>query len=523
MSKLNKSPYLIASSLEANNIPFAWVSVIDSTKTLGPTKGRMLVKEDGKSFGTLGLIEFEEKACTNAIACLKRGKGGLFNLHCEKDDTSITIHVDIGCKGPSLIIIGGGKIAIELSKLAFHAGFSPVVIETRKDVLNKSKYPSYCDLLYNVTIKKALSEISVDKTSKFIILSNNFLRAKDLKAMADTPVSYIGLQNTSDHFINLLSEIELDSKQILKFHYPVGLPSKEYTAYQSALSLLSAILFERQDWSNKRVGSNNPPIIVRGAGEISSAIILKLHGAGLRVIALDIAQPTIVRRLCSFAQAVYDTSIVVEGVSGELIKKEEKLSDIYALIDKGIIPVVIDPEATLIKKVHPFIVIDAIHARKNLGLKKDDAPLVIALGPGFTAGKDCDLVIETMVDENLGRIITEGPATKVSKDFIFPENQKNGITVMSPSHGTFSSGLTIGSPVAKGDIIAAVDGKPIYAPSTGSIRGILQSGLTVSEGLEVAEISDKEEDEMKPHGSNRARAIAAGVLEAVENFIMKRG
>ncbi len=48
--------------------------------------------------------------------------------------------------------------------------------------------------------------------------------------------------------------------------------------------------------------------------------------------------------------------------------------------------------------------------RKISVTTRDMAPITIALGPGFTAGEDVDVVIETMRGHRLGRIIKEGSA-----------------------------------------------------------------------------------------------------------------
>ena len=80
------------------------------------------------------------------------------------------------------------------------------------------------------------------------------------------------------------------------------------------------------------------------------------------------------------------------------------------MIDTGKVPLIVDPDGASITALKPEVVVDAILAKKNLGTNRSMAPLTIGLGPGFAAGEDVDIVIETMRGHNLGRIIREGSA-----------------------------------------------------------------------------------------------------------------
>ena len=146
-------------------------------------------------------------------------------------------------------------------------------------------------------------------------------------------------------------------------------------------------------------------IIVRGAGDISTGTIHRLFRAGFPVLALETDHPSAIRRKVAFSEAVYDGTATVEGITAVRISG---LREMTAVLEKGQLPLLVDPEGQSIRQLCPTVVVDAILAKKNLGTSMDMADLTIALGPGFEAGKDVRYVIETMRGHDLGRIISSG-------------------------------------------------------------------------------------------------------------------
>ena len=126
-------------------------------------------------------------------------------------------------------------------------------------------------------------------------------------------------------------------------------------------------------------------VLIRGAGDLASGIALRLHHAHLSVVMTDLPQPTAIRRTVCFSQAIVYGSMTVEDVTARFCAAPENAAVILAA---GEIPVLADPEAKCRTALHPDIVVDAILAKKNLGTRITDAPCVIGVGPGFTAGKD---------------------------------------------------------------------------------------------------------------------------------------
>lgn len=256
-------------------------------------------------------------------------------------------------------------------------------------------------------------------------------------------------------------------------------------------------------------------IVVRGAGDLATAIIIRLHNSGFKVIALDIEKPTVIRRTVSFAQAMFDGQSTVEGVTAKLTG----IADIEDALDRDFIPVVVDPEGRIIEKLKPTVVVDAIIAKKNLGTTKALAPFTVALGPGFVAGEDVDCVIETTRGHRLARLIYEGPAAPNTG---IPGNI-GGYTIErvmhSPCAGVFKACHRIGDIVEQGEVIAHVGDAPVHAKIGGMIRGLLHDGLTVPDHFKIADIDPRGEQADYLTCSDKARALAGSVLEAVLHYL----
>jgi xanthine dehydrogenase accessory factor len=219
-----------------------------------------------------------------------------------------------------------------------------------------------------------------------------------------------------------------------------------------------------------------------------------------------------VRRKVSFCEAVYDGEIVVEGVKARLIRDPKEVTRIWK---EGQIPVLIDPRGASKSITRPEVIVDAILAKKNLGTSIRDAHLVIALGPGFEAGRDAHYVVETNRGHNLGRLLSSGSAEPNTG---VPGSVK-GITadriLRSSSEGLWESALDIGDPVKQGETVGTVAGIPVTAKTDGILRGLIRPGIHVSEGLKIGDIDPRGGRPSCFTISDKALAIAGGVLEGI--------
>ena len=261
----------------------------------------------------------------------------------------------------------------------------------------------------------------------------------------------------------------------------------------------------------------SPPVIdslkvlIRGAGDCATGVALSLHHAGFSVLMTEQPEPTVIRRTVSFAEAVFQGSQTVEGAMAELSRGE----GIAEVLARGRIAVMVDPQSDIRKIFAPDVVVDAILAKKNLGTTMDFAPVVIGLGPGFTAGVDVHAVIETMRGHELGRILYGGsaqPDTGVPGEI---QGRTSERVLKAPGPGRVLLQKRIGDLVRKGETVMTVGSAPVTAPLDGCVRGLIHEGLYVSEGLKIGDIDPRGQDSYTATISDKARTLGRAVLEAV--------
>jgi len=261
-------------------------------------------------------------------------------------------------------------------------------------------------------------------------------------------------------------------------------------------------------------------VLVKGAGEMASGVAWRLFHSGFKRICMtEVSQPQAVRREVSFCEAIHDGHKTVQGVAAKLIANFEEIDGAW---DLGQIPVIVDPEAKVIDFLRPDVVIDAILAKKNLGTKITDAPLVIGLGPGFYAGRDAHLVVETNRGHNLGRVIHEGEAEENTGVPGVIAGYGAERVFRAPKDGRLTVLKEIGDSIKEGEWVAEVDGSPVKAQIKGVIRGILRDGTGVWKGMKVGDIDPRGKKEFCYSVSEKSLAIAGGVLEGILYYYNKR-
>lgn len=253
-------------------------------------------------------------------------------------------------------------------------------------------------------------------------------------------------------------------------------------------------------------------ILIKGAGDLASGIAVRLHQCGFQIVMTDLAVPTAVRRTVAFSRAIYEKKAMVEQTIGRFCQNSEEIEE---ALKRNEIAVIVDPKAEILQEWKPDVVVDAIIAKKNIGTKITDAKIVIGVGPGFIAGYDCHAVVETKRGHYLGRCIYSGSAIANTG---VPGNI-GGYTLerilRAPSAGTFSPAVSIGSMVKKGDICGYVDGNPMRSQIDGVVRGLLQEGVLVTEGMKSGDVDPRCAPEHCLTVSDKARSIGGGVLEAI--------
>jgi xanthine dehydrogenase accessory factor len=263
----------------------------------------------------------------------------------------------------------------------------------------------------------------------------------------------------------------------------------------------------------KPTSLNQLIIGIKGAGEMASAVAWRLFCANIqKIFMMEVEHPLAVRRAVSFCEVVYEGSQKVEDVEAVKVSNPEGIREAW---DSNKIAVIVDPQWRSLQKLRPDVTVDAIVAKKNLGTNLAEASLVVGLGPGFSAGKDVHLVIETNRGHNLGRIITTGSAEANTgiPGSIGGHDVKR--VLRAPAKGIFSALRSIGDLVKSGEVIGSVENLAIPAEIDGSLRGLIRSGTNVTAGLKLGDIDPRGKKEFCYTISDKARAIAGSVLEAV--------
>ena len=270
-------------------------------------------------------------------------------------------------------------------------------------------------------------------------------------------------------------------------------------------------------------------IVVRGAGDLATGTIHRLKKAGFRLLVLEAEHPAAIRRRVALSEAVYAGSARVEDVEAvrmdvDLAEKKNRKElleqEMERIWKKDGVPVLVDPAGLSIAALRPAVVVDAILAKKNLGTTKEMAPLVIALGPGFTAGEDVDVVIETKRGHNLGRVIRSGSAV--------PNTGIPGIiggygkerVMHAQAEGILRNAASIGDIVEARAVIAEIETEngtvPVEASLSGLLRGLIRDGYPVTKGFKIADIDPRKEELQNCFTiSDKARCIAGSVLEVI--------
>lgn len=258
---------------------------------------------------------------------------------------------------------------------------------------------------------------------------------------------------------------------------------------------------------------NNDIVIVRGGGDLATGIIQKLHRAGFRVLVLEVEQPTSIRRKVSLSEAVYDGEAAVEDIKATRIYS---VGDIERCWEKNIVPVAVDPSGEYIRLLKPRILVDAIIAKTNLGTSRNMADITIGVGPGFIAGKDVDIVVETVRGHNLGKLIFQGEAQKNTGIPGVIMGHSIGRVIHSPCEGIITNIRYIGDTVSSQEPLAIINNTIVKATMDGLLRGIIRDGIYVKKGLKIADIDPRlEEKDNCSTISDKARSIGGAVLEAV--------
>ncbi|RME56850.1 MAG: EF2563 family selenium-dependent molybdenum hydroxylase system protein [Caldilineae bacterium] len=265
-------------------------------------------------------------------------------------------------------------------------------------------------------------------------------------------------------------------------------------------------------------------VLIKGAGDLATGVAWRLHRCGFPVVMTELPTPLAIRRAVAFAEAVYTGEHEVEGVTARCVS----LDDAPDILEAGEIPVLIDEDAAAVYEMGPTVVVDAIVAKTNTGTTMDDAPLVIALGPGFLAGTDCHGVVETNRGHYLGRIYWSGEAqADTGTPGPLPGMEENASRVLrAPTDGRLQAFVQIGERIPAGELIATVlspagEETPILAPFTGVLRGLIHEQVPLRAGMKIGDLDPRSDIRHAFTISDKSLAVGGGVLEGILTWLSR--
>ncbi len=268
------------------------------------------------------------------------------------------------------------------------------------------------------------------------------------------------------------------------------------------------------------VGQGRPRCLLRGGGDLATGVAWRLTRAGWPVVVCELPAPLTVRRTVALSAAVADGSVDVEGMTGRLATG---LEQVEAILEAGEIAVVVSPDlpTELPGGWRPDVVVDARLAKHNIDTTIDDADLVVALGPGFTAGVDCDAVVETMRGHTLGRVLWDGSAIPNTGIPGSVGGRGAERVLRAPTAGRARWSVAIGDRVSGGDELGSVAASPIIAPFDGVVRGLIAGSVEVPAGLKIGDVDPRADPSVCRQISDKALSVGGGVLEAVATWLAR--
>ena len=257
---------------------------------------------------------------------------------------------------------------------------------------------------------------------------------------------------------------------------------------------------------------NNQRIVIRGGGDLATGVAHRLYQAGYQVLITEQPTPTVIRRTVAFANVLYEKGMTVEGVTALAVYSLKEVEEAW---HQGLMPVWPEEAEKVCAILQAGVLVDATLAKRNTGITKDMAPVVIGVGPGFEAGVDVDAVVESKRGHTLGRVLYQGKAAPNSGIPGIIAGVGRERLLKAPCAGVFKGEASIGDVVKAGQRVASVDGEPVVSAIDGLLRGLLADGLTVAEGFKVGDVDPRVDPDYCQLISDKARSVGGAVLEAI--------
>lgn len=507
--------------------PMAIATVVGKEGSAPRDVGARLVVTEADTYGTLGGGTVEGLVVEAAREVLAGSQEpGIRTYELTKDGNTgmvcggtMDVFIDTPEQRPRLYIAGGGYIGRELATIAARLDFDVTVIDDRDEYADPETFPDEIEVVRGRYDEVLRDRSITGNTAVAVATRNQTFDAQAVAAALDGGAGYVGLVASgekTEHVLDGLREDGYSPSELARVRGPIGLDLGGETPGEIALSILAEINAVRYDTSAEPMTRTNfdDLVVVRGGGGQGSGVVYRLHQAGFPVVVADVDRPTVVRRAVAFASARYEGTVDVEGVTA---RKADSVDEAVLALEDGEVPVLDDPDADVATELDADVLVDAIMAKGkyDTGTRRDDADVVIGLGPGFEAGADVDAVVETNRGHELGRAIYDGTADEYDGE----PGERRGYThervLRAPSAGTWESSREIAEMVESGDVIGHVDDDPVVTEIDGLIRGLVHDGVAVDEGAKLGDVDPRGESVDPAKISDKALAVGSGALEAV--------
>lgn len=518
-----------ADDLIADGESLAMISVVDREGSTPREIGARMLVGSEDTYGTIGGGTVESLACEEARAVLNGVEdSGIRTYELTRDGNTgmvcggtMTVFIDHLQGQKRLYIAGGGHIALPAAVLGRELDYEVTVVDDREEYARDDRFEEATAIRGNYRAELNALPMT-ERTAVIVATRSGEFDRQAVRAAIDGGAGYIGLVASdakADHVLNSLRDEGVSEPELLRVNAPAGIELGGDGPEDVALSVLAEIHQEFNHTSGGRHSRLNLDdlTIVRGGGDNASGVIYRLHEAGYPLVVTEIENPTVQRRHVAYATAMFEGEVTVEGTTA---RRADDISGAADVLRAGEIPVIADRRASIADELDAAVLVDGImpKGKHDTGTRRDDADVVVGLGPGFEAGEDVDAVVETDRGPDLGRIHYQGSTTDYTG---VPPDLGGGYTTerlfRAPTAGTWSPAVEIGDTVSEGEELGTVDGEPILAEMDGLVRGVAHGGLDVDEGLKLGDLDPRENvDPTKI--SDKALALGGSVLTAVQKL-----
>jgi xanthine dehydrogenase accessory factor len=507
--------------------PVALATIVETRRSVPRHTGsKMLIRPDGRCSGSVGGGEMEARVVAEARAALADGRPRLLRyelLDPSRGDPGVcggevTVYVEPHVPDPTVLVVGCGHIGREVTALAHWAGLRVVATDDRADMVTPDLLPE-ADVLIPGPVGDAIAAVQPGQTHAVVVTRNMRVDLDVLPALLAAGMASVGVIGSSRRWRATraqLLERGVPAGDLDRVRAPIGLDLGAETPREIALSIVAEIVALRRAGLKAGRGARaqagpgsgaHPLVLLRGGGDLATGVAWRLTRAGFPVVVCELARPLTVRRAVALSTAVTDGSADIEGMVGVRATVAEALE----LTRRGVVPVLIAPE---LPPLAAPVIVDARMAKRALDTTITDAPLVVALGPGYTAGRDCHAVVETMRGPRLGRVLWSGSAAADTGTPAEMAGRGGERVLRAPAGGEAHWKAHIGDVACAGDVLGTVGGHEVTAPFAGLIRGLIADGTEVQAGLKVGDVDPRADTDWRQI-SDKALAVGGGVLEAV--------